>query len=129
MVDIYRCINQNPGNTHSFYSQAIHILFYSSWNFLQNRSYFKTQSKFQHIKENWNNPLHHIRSQQNKARIQQQKKPLKIFKHMETEEHSHFYSNKNENTDDKYLSDRIKDLLRGKVIIISAYFKKQRPLK
>jgi hypothetical protein len=48
---------------------------------------------------------------------------------METEEHSHFYSNKNENTDDKYLSDRIKDLLRGKVIIISAYFKKQRPLK
>jgi hypothetical protein len=39
----------------------------------------------QQIQENWNNPLHHIRLQQNKTRPQQQKKPQKMFEHMETE--------------------------------------------
>jgi hypothetical protein len=33
-----------------------------------------------------NNPLCHIRSQWNKTRLQQQKKPQKIFKHMENEQ-------------------------------------------
>jgi hypothetical protein len=36
---------------------------------------------------NGNNPLHHIRSQCNKTRLQQQKKPKKIFKNMVTEQH------------------------------------------
>jgi hypothetical protein len=32
--------------------------------------------------------MHHIKSQWNKTRCQQQKKPQKIFKHMETEQHT-----------------------------------------
>jgi hypothetical protein len=38
-------------------------------------------------KNDWN-PLHHIKPQQNKTRCQQQKKPQKIFKHMEAEQHT-----------------------------------------
>jgi hypothetical protein len=47
--------------------------------------HFMTQSNFQ---ENQNNPLHHVRSQRNKTRPQQQKKPQKIFKHMKNEQHT-----------------------------------------
>jgi hypothetical protein len=46
-----------------------------------------TQSKSLQIQENPNKPQYHIRSQQNKTRLQQQKKPQKIVKHMETEQH------------------------------------------
>jgi hypothetical protein len=48
----------------------------------------RTQRKSQQIQENQNNPLHHIRPQWNKTRLQQQKKPQKIFKHMDTEQHT-----------------------------------------
>jgi hypothetical protein len=41
------------------------------------------QSKAQQIEKIWNNPLYHIRSQWNKTRPQQQKKPQKISKHVE----------------------------------------------
>jgi hypothetical protein len=44
-----------------------------------------TQSKSHQIQEDQNNPLQHIRPQWNKTRYQQQKKPQKIFKYMETE--------------------------------------------
>jgi hypothetical protein len=53
----------------------------------KNTSYFRTQSKCQQT-QNRNNPLHHIRTQQNKTRPQQQKNPQKILKHMETEKHT-----------------------------------------
>jgi predicted glycosyltransferase involved in capsule biosynthesis len=56
--------------------------------FSPNRSYFRTQAKSQQIQENQNNHLYHIRSQWNKTRPQQQKKPQKILKHMKTEEHT-----------------------------------------
>jgi hypothetical protein len=49
-------------------------------------SYFRTQSKYQQIQENQNNPLYHIRSQCNKARFQQHKKTQKTFKHMHIEQ-------------------------------------------
>jgi hypothetical protein len=39
-------------------------------------------------KESQNNPLHHIRSQVNKTRPQQQKNSQKILKHKETEQHT-----------------------------------------
>jgi hypothetical protein len=69
---------QQLSNTH---------FFFSLWDFLQNRSYFRTQRKSQQIQANQNNPLHHIRSQWNETRPQQQKNPQKILKHMETEQH------------------------------------------
>jgi hypothetical protein len=43
-----------------------------------------SSNKFKKIKIT----LYHIRSQQNKTRPQQQKKPQKIFKHLETEQHT-----------------------------------------
>jgi hypothetical protein len=47
-----------------------------------------TQSKSQQIQENQNNPLHHVRSQLNKTRHKQPKKPQKILKHMEIKQHT-----------------------------------------
>jgi DNA-binding transcriptional regulator GbsR (MarR family) len=79
VVDIYRVF-------HPTTRQDI-FFFCSSWNFLQNRSYFRTQRKSQQIQENQNNLLHCIRSQQNKTRSQE-KEPQKIFKHMKTEKHT-----------------------------------------
>jgi ElaB/YqjD/DUF883 family membrane-anchored ribosome-binding protein len=65
-------------------NHEIPILFYNSCNFFQNR----TQRKSQQIQENRNNPLHHIRQQQNKTRHQQQKRFQKIFNNTETEQHT-----------------------------------------
>jgi predicted glycosyltransferase involved in capsule biosynthesis len=49
-------------------------------------SYFRAQSKSQQFRKIKITTLYHIRPQQNKIRTQQQKKPQKIFKLMETEQ-------------------------------------------
>jgi hypothetical protein len=64
---------------------TIYILLSTPWNFLQNWSYLRAQSKPQQIKENRNNPLHFIWSQYNKTRTQQQKQQEKIRKQLEAE--------------------------------------------
>jgi hypothetical protein len=72
-------------------------------DFLQNRSYFRTQSKYQQIQEIQNNHLHHIRLQWNKTKPQKQNKPQKILKHMETEQHT---------AENKWVTEEIRELIK-----------------
>jgi hypothetical protein len=76
--DMTEYFTKKLGNTH-FFLQLM--------EFSRNRSYYRTQSKFQQIQENRNNPLHHIRSKWNKTRPQQ-KKLHKVLKHMEAKQHT-----------------------------------------
>jgi hypothetical protein len=80
MIDIYRVFHTT--------SRQYTFFFCSSRNFLQNRSYFRTQNKTQQIQENWNNPC--IISDHNGIRLHLNNKRnhRKIFKHMETEQHT-----------------------------------------
>jgi superfamily I DNA and/or RNA helicase len=105
-------------------------------NVLQNRSYFRTQSKSKQIQEDQNNPLHHIRSQQTSTT----KETPENIKHMETEQQwvteviredirKYLEPNENEKTICQNLWGTAMAVLRGKFIAISAYIKKKRLLK
>jgi hypothetical protein len=107
---------------------------------LQNRSYFRTQSKPQQIQGNRNNPLHHVRSLLNKTTSTTKETPEKYSKtwklsntllknqwvtEVRREEIKEFLeSNENENTTCQNLWDTAKAMLRGKFIAMAAYVKK-----
>jgi hypothetical protein len=81
--------------------------------------------------------MHHITLQHNKTSCQKQKKPQKIFKDMDNEQHTDekpmsdqsnreeikklIASNENENITYQNLWDTGRAMLRGKFITISAY--------
>jgi exonuclease III len=79
IIDIYRVFHPTTMQ-YSFFCAA-HGTFSKIDHILGPKASF---NKFKKIKP----PPYHIRSQCNETRPQQQKKPQKIFKHMETEQHS-----------------------------------------
>jgi hypothetical protein len=79
MVDIYRVFHPTT-KEYTFFSVA-HGTFFKIDHILGHKA---DLNKFKKIRVT---PLHHIRSQQNKTRCQQQKKPQEIVKHVETEQH------------------------------------------
>jgi hypothetical protein len=81
MVDIYRVFHPIT-RKYTFFSAA-HGTFSKIDNILGHKASLSQQTQ-----EHQNNPRYHITSQWNKTRPQQQNKSQKIFKHMETEQHT-----------------------------------------